>query len=70
MEIKKGDRVKINSLGLTIVGEVLSAVNYKNYFEEKDNWYIEIISDSNEYHYWKQKEDGGEVRKLKKNKEK
>ena len=62
--IKEGDRVEIKAQGITVTGTVDSANNYNQWGTKPDCWYIELTSDSGNYHYWKQGVDGGTVRLL------
>ncbi|MCA9977674.1 MAG: hypothetical protein KC413_18070 [Anaerolineales bacterium] len=64
LKIKKGDRVKINAMGITVEGVVDSANNYDQWGTKPDCWYIELTSDSGKSHYWKQDRDGGSVELL------
>ncbi|MFW6008660.1 MAG: hypothetical protein ACOCP8_05270 [archaeon] len=57
MKIEKDDLIEIECKGIMVSGKVLSAINYGG----KDGWYIEFLSESGDYHYWKQGKDGGKV---------
>ena len=60
--IIRGDTVEIKAQGETVTGTVISA-SYS--FLGKD-WNIEFTDSTGTYRYWKQKQDGGTVRLLKK----
>lgn len=58
MRIRKGDKVAITIEGLEIVGTVLS----QEYNGPEAGWYIELEDEKGRYRYWKQGQDGGDVR--------
>lgn len=58
VEVKKGDQIAIRAQGITIKGTVISA----NWYGPTDGWYIETSTESGGYSYWKQGQDGGQLR--------
>jgi hypothetical protein len=59
LTINKGDNVKISAHGMTLEGTVISANDYSDW--NNAGWYIEFMSVTNGYCYWKQRDDGGKI---------
>lgn len=63
---KPGDQVEISGVtmlgGATVTGEVVSAVNHRQPWDDEDDWYIELQTETQGAMYWKQSLDGGTVR--------
>ncbi len=58
--IRRGDRVEIDTDGTVLRGVVRTAAHYG----DRDGWYVELTPDGGGYAYWKQGYDGGTIRKL------
>ena len=67
LDIKRGDTVRIHCQGLTREGVVESASNYGNLpWSPEPCWYIEYEDPIHGIGYWKQDNDGGTVKLIKK----
>ncbi|MEO2202147.1 hypothetical protein ABGV42_00130 [Paenibacillus pabuli] len=59
IEVNRGDRIKIQAQGITVIGDVYSA----NFYAYDGGWYIEVENANvpGGYSYWKQGQDGGKI---------
>lgn len=57
--LDRGTKVTIKAHGITVKGEVLTADNWGS--DTAPNWYIELRDTNNQYRYWKQDSDGGQL---------
>lgn len=61
-DIRKDDIIEVTSMGQTVRGVVKSASNWGT--TSDPDWYIEFTDLKGMPHYWKQKIDGGTVKKI------
>lgn len=54
-----GRKIVRNGFVIGVIAEVISSDNFGT--EESPNWLIEYYDEDGHYHYWKQKNDGGEL---------
>lgn len=56
-QLKAGDQIR--AMGLTFT---IGTIWYQHWYDmAPGGWDVEFLDDKNNYHHWKQDEDGGEV---------